>query len=851
VTRARLLLIACLIASTDAWALDPPEFVTKWGSQGSQNGQFYFPSGIEVDSRGRVYVAEEGNHRIQVFDADGNFLRAWGTEGSADGQFRNPTGVAVSADSRVYVVEAGNRRVQAFDSTGTFLFKWGSFGSSDGQFQTPVGISVAPDGRVYVADRGNSRIQVFSPNGAFLRKWGSHGSGDGQFNYPFDVGVDVLGNVYVVDSRNRRVQKFGADGTFISTWGHTGSGDGEFSSPRGIHVRPDGRVYVADFNNYRVQCFTDTGAFLVKWGSQGSADGFLERPSNVALDASGHVYVTEWDNHRVQKFGFFNYLGIFADSAGTQSGLCVTSPGSTTLHLVATTGTTTEFGVTGAEFSIQVTNPTGYNFSYTPPAGAFSSQYPFDLTPNDSTDAAGTVVLLADCQPDSGSPGVGNKVYFGAVNVLNFAGGTTELLVRRKNPPDNPGMPCPRFFLCDAPIFSPTCMNQTPGNDLVYWTVLGTPCPSPPPVPSDPQNLTASDQPTAESVQLSWESPVMGPAAGYNIYRSADGSSFLKINTVAILDTSFVDSLPVQATLCYYVTAYNFLDEESPPSGQVCVEYVPVFVPETLSLDLYELADDGTAGPITTSQILDRRRSYMMTVQGTGSVWPSTSWGPPSPLICGFPETSPQTPSPGVTNHWVGLDPEIIFSVPLPDGGDCDSLESLGYPKHPGWLLFDLGSGFSHVEPVGGAPSDVGPGHSYRYLVQGQHVNAAFAWSDSLTSDNYGVFTIIIDEAIPTDVLERLPRFRDLTVLPGRPNPFNPRTEIRYVLPSASRVAITIHDVRGRLLRRLFAGVQGPGVHAMQWNGLRENGERVPSGTYLVTVSTPTAVGRTKLTLLK
>src|SRR4030042_1741132 len=66
------------------------QFVTKWGSPGSGDGQFNYPAGVAVDSSGNVYVADLGNHRIQKFDSSGGFITKWGSSGSGDGQFNYP-----------------------------------------------------------------------------------------------------------------------------------------------------------------------------------------------------------------------------------------------------------------------------------------------------------------------------------------------------------------------------------------------------------------------------------------------------------------------------------------------------------------------------------------------------------------------------------------------------------------------------------------------------------------------------------------------------------------------------------------------------------------------------------------
>ena len=137
---------------------------------------------------------------LRSLTAMATFLAKWGSKGSDDGQFNNPRGVAVDSSGNVYVADSNNYRIEKFDSNGTFLAKWGSNGSGDGQFKYPDGVAVDSSGNVYVADTNNYRIEKFDSNGTFLTKWGSIGSGDGQFKDPYGVAVDSSGNVYVADT---------------------------------------------------------------------------------------------------------------------------------------------------------------------------------------------------------------------------------------------------------------------------------------------------------------------------------------------------------------------------------------------------------------------------------------------------------------------------------------------------------------------------------------------------------------------------------------------------------------------------------------------------------------------------
>ncbi len=69
-----------------------------WGQYGSGKGELSGPSGLAVDELGHIYVAEDGNHRIQKFDSNGNFIGMWGREGSGRGKFYFPEDVAVNAE---------------------------------------------------------------------------------------------------------------------------------------------------------------------------------------------------------------------------------------------------------------------------------------------------------------------------------------------------------------------------------------------------------------------------------------------------------------------------------------------------------------------------------------------------------------------------------------------------------------------------------------------------------------------------------------------------------------------------------------------------------------------------------
>jgi flagellar hook assembly protein FlgD len=71
-----------------------------------------------------------------------------------------------------------------------------------------------------------------------------------------------------------------------------------------------------------------------------------------------------------------------------------------------------------------------------------------------------------------------------------------------------------------------------------------------------------------------------------------------------------------------------------------------------------------------------------------------------------------------------------------------------------------------------------------------------------------------------------------VVLYPAYPNPFNPSTTIRYELPRATDVLLTVHDVRGRLVTTLASGPQSPGLKSAVWDGTTHAGARASSGVY-------------------
>ena len=124
-------------------------------------GDFSRPSGMAVDKDGNLYVADTLNNRIEIFDADGVFIRTFGKNGDGPGYFSRPKGVAVDGDNHIWVVDGAQDRVQVFNQELQLLISFGGHGLLPGQFQGLVGIAIDKDNRVFTSEIFPGRLQQF------------------------------------------------------------------------------------------------------------------------------------------------------------------------------------------------------------------------------------------------------------------------------------------------------------------------------------------------------------------------------------------------------------------------------------------------------------------------------------------------------------------------------------------------------------------------------------------------------------------------------------------------------------------------------------------------------------------
>jgi sugar lactone lactonase YvrE len=306
------------------------------GLAGTLNGpgprsRFSDPFGVAADALGNLYVADGGDgNTIRKIDTLGvSSTLAGGIEGYAEGSgkmaaFNTPSGIALDRKGNLYVADTGNNAIRKVTPDGV-VSTWagdGLAGYRDGrgpgaQFNGPLGVAVGPDGAVYVADTYNDRIRRIAPDGEVSTIAGGDQAGktDGpaaqaRFDTPAALALAENGDLYIADTGNHAVRKLSKDGQ-VSTVAVTEDKDrnGLLRRPVAIAITRDGYLYVASGAHGRIAQITPAGEVLrlvdidhppqPGYGADGGVR--LYSPRGLALGRDGALYVSDAGTFRIHR----------------------------------------------------------------------------------------------------------------------------------------------------------------------------------------------------------------------------------------------------------------------------------------------------------------------------------------------------------------------------------------------------------------------------------------------------------------------------------------------------------------------------------------------------------------------
>ena len=271
--------------------------VLSFGKKGSSVGKFNGPWGVAVSDTDETAVTDYCNHRVQIFDSGGNYLRYFGRQGAKQGEFNYPVGICFDNNRNIFVADRNNHRIQIFSGEGRYMGMFGGKGSRDSQLSSPLGLSLDANGNIIVADSGNKLIKIFSSDGKFVRKIG----GPGSFSRPIHC-IQCDEYLIVSDDGEHCIKVFNVEGKYQYKFGCQGGGDGEFHIPRSMAVTKSKHLMVCDWGNDRVKVFELNGKFVAKFGTEGSNLGEFKGLTSLAILSNGRFVLTNYSNHRIQMF---------------------------------------------------------------------------------------------------------------------------------------------------------------------------------------------------------------------------------------------------------------------------------------------------------------------------------------------------------------------------------------------------------------------------------------------------------------------------------------------------------------------------------------------------------------------
>jgi peptidylamidoglycolate lyase len=179
------------------------------GQQGGKPGNdtaedgFNRPTNVAFRSNGNVYVSDGYvNSRVVEFNPAGEFVRKWGSKGTGEGQFDLVHDVAVDQQGRIYVADRNNERIQVFSEEGKFLAQWNGIGAPWGIYY------VAKEQAIYMCDGKYNRILKLNLEGQIVGALSSWGKAPGKVDFAHSIAVDPEGSIYVAEIKNWRVQKW-------------------------------------------------------------------------------------------------------------------------------------------------------------------------------------------------------------------------------------------------------------------------------------------------------------------------------------------------------------------------------------------------------------------------------------------------------------------------------------------------------------------------------------------------------------------------------------------------------------------------------------------------------------------
>lgn len=219
--------------NTGKWGKQPKislEYIKNIGDLESEdeNVLFYMPSDLAVDSQGNVYILDSGNHRIQKFDPNGNFLASFGRQGQGPGEFQYPQSIDLDPGGNLYVSDSGNQKIQILKPDGSLAEEIKMTEEAPGIVKLRNGQMIMGQGSS-VFSIGMARMDQDQELPKLIKILNKEAEVQKEFCEPknykdflvnrlgnrYQFTVDKTGNVYVAFVYQNRIEKYSPEGELL------------------------------------------------------------------------------------------------------------------------------------------------------------------------------------------------------------------------------------------------------------------------------------------------------------------------------------------------------------------------------------------------------------------------------------------------------------------------------------------------------------------------------------------------------------------------------------------------------------------------------------------------------------
>jgi sugar lactone lactonase YvrE len=286
-------------------------FEVKSGSIGSTMSggtleiEFTDPIDMTTDEFRNIYVLDRASCEIIIISREGKFIKRFGKKGSADGCFEKPSGLFMAEDGRLFVADTGNKRVQIFNRKGDLVGILGSkTDTEEVDFEGPLDVAVMRSGNIVVSDSSN-KLFLLDSRGVLIKCIGQKGGAKGEFRNPVSIDCGKLNDtIYVADRENNRVQVLDKDGEVIMMLERTGFG-GRLVRPNSVFVHNSGIIFVGDEGRPPLHNFFPNGSYMGgvgRFGKSVNEPWEFYKPRAIAVSLNLTISILDSSLRKVRVF---------------------------------------------------------------------------------------------------------------------------------------------------------------------------------------------------------------------------------------------------------------------------------------------------------------------------------------------------------------------------------------------------------------------------------------------------------------------------------------------------------------------------------------------------------------------